>query len=350
MSTANWDFEAFYLNHRRLSQLLGADTYAGALGRRFTNLPQSIAVSAELAAGAEILREWLCTTNDVKSIEEVILRRSASVGMLFTAHRDFYGRGIKGPREGENRPLLHTTYRGLQDENDIKLKVRLHHSHLAPGSPADYLSGHVGSIFVLGSIQSVSPSTIEAAPIFIGRRVDRRSGITFPITWTASEITIDQIDSFSKVREEQPATSFASMRDISEEDVKNAIRSITGEPFEQKDWGGETSDLFTTRLVVEAQRIATAFVFKGPARWGTMTLAHLGKNGDQICRLASEPADLLVVQHCCQVHNGVRLMLRAFCNQVGANRRRFCIIDGCDSVRLLRAYGKCGLQPLGPAD
>jgi hypothetical protein len=347
---ADWDLEGFYLNQRRLSQLMGVDSFTAAFGGRFANLPKNLVVHAELAAGTEILKEWLRVTEDVKTIEEVILKRSARVGMLFTAHRDFYGKGIKAARKGTGSPLIHATYRGLQSVNDVKLNVWLHNSHLAPGSPEDYLSGHAGNVFVIGSIQRVSQTIIETAPIFIGRRVDRRDGITFPISWKNSEITIDQIDSFSKVRKERTAQSFAPMKNIPEVDVKKAIRSIIGEPYDQKDWGGETSDLFTNRLIVEGQRVATAFVLKGPSRWGTMTLAHLGKNGDQICRLASEPADLLVVQHCCQVHGGVRIMLRAFCNQISTHRRRFCIIDGCDTVRLLRAYGKCGLQPLGPAN
>lgn len=70
-----------------------------------------------------------------------------------------------------------------------------------------------------------------------------------------------------------------------------------------------------------------------------MGLNHLGKNNDQIVRLSQEPANLLIVQHCHDVLPPVRATLRAFTVQAGGGRR-YCIIDGRDSLRLLRAYGK----------
>ena len=69
-----------------------------------------------------------------------------------------------------------------------------------------------------------------------------------------------------------------------------------------------------------------------------MSLNHLGKNNDQIVRLAHEPADVLFVQHCHDILPSVRETLRAFAVQ--PNRpRRYCLIDGRDSLRLLNAYG-----------
>lgn len=41
-----------------------------------------------------------------------------------------------------------------------------------------------------------------------------------------------------------------------------------------------------------------AFALKSPAKFQPMTIADLGKNGDQVCRLAHTIADLLVVQDC----------------------------------------------------
>jgi hypothetical protein len=68
-----------------------------------------------------------------------------------------------------------------------------------------------------------------------------------------------------------------------------------------------------------------------------MKATHLGKNGDQITRLASEPAQLLVLQHCHLVSRPVREQLRAFAVNPCAPRR-YCIIDGPDTYRLLKAY------------
>jgi hypothetical protein len=65
-----------------------------------------------------------------------------------------------------------------------------------------------------------------------------------------------------------------------------------------KDWSGEQSDLFISALKVDGEPYAAAFAFKGPAKFKPMTLAELGKNGDQVVRLYAEPADILVLQHC----------------------------------------------------
>jgi len=68
-----------------------------------------------------------------------------------------------------------------------------------------------------------------------------------------------------------------------------------------------------------------------------MKLTHLGKNNDQILRLAEEPADVLFVQHCHDISPVVRKTLRAFAVQPG-NPRRYCLVDGRDSLKLLKAY------------
>jgi hypothetical protein len=70
-----------------------------------------------------------------------------------------------------------------------------------------------------------------------------------------------------------------------------------------------------------------------------MTPNHLGKNNDQIYRLANEPAGLFVVQHCHEIGQAVRATLRAFSIQPG-QQRLYCLIDGRDSLRILQAYGK----------
>jgi hypothetical protein len=74
-----------------------------------------------------------------------------------------------------------------------------------------------------------------------------------------------------------------------------------------------------------------------------MTMAHLGKNGDQIDRLFSEPAELLILQHCHEVTPPVRGAMRAYAQQMG-RLRLFGIIDGYDTVRLFRAYKKSELH------
>ncbi len=155
---------------------------------------------------------------------------------------------------------------------------------------------------------------------------------------------IDGIDSFIKVRDaafSRTKRDLEQLRSVSEREIKKAFAEIIGEPTVPKDWGGERSDLFTSRVVIDGERIPAAFAFKGPAQFKPLTPAGLGKNGDQIDRLFTEPAELLVLQHCHEITPSVRGMMRAYAQQIG-NPRLFCLIDGYDSARLLRAYGKCG--------
>jgi hypothetical protein len=148
---------------------------------------------------------------------------------------------------------------------------------------------------------------------------------------------VEDFDEFSQVRTIDKPADFLPMKDISEHAFKKALAQILGDST-GVDWGGETSDHFTSHIHLKGHRVAAAFLLKGPARFAPMALNHLGKNNDQIVRLAKEPADVLIVQHCHQITPAVRATLRAFAVQpYGA--RRYCLIDGRDSLWLLQAYG-----------
>jgi len=129
-----------------------------------------------------------------------------------------------------------------------------------------------------------------------------------------------------------------AMRDISEKAFKTCLAEILGDAA-GKDWGGEASDHFSAHMHLRGRPVSAAFLLKGPAHFAPMSLNHLGKNNDQIYRLASEPADVLFVQHCHEITPPVRATLRAFAVQP-SRPRRYCLIDGRDSLRLLRAYDK----------
>jgi hypothetical protein len=73
------------------------------------------------------------------------------------------------------------------------------------------------------------------------------------------------------------------LRNLPEKDVKQAFTEIVAEPTVPKDLG-ERSDLFASWIKLETWRISAAFAFTGPTKFHPMTLADLGKNGDQIDR------------------------------------------------------------------
>jgi CubicO group peptidase (beta-lactamase class C family) len=76
---------------------------------------------------------------------------------------------------------------------------------------------------------------------------------------------------------------------------------------------------------------------RGPARFKRLTLAHAGKNGDQLVRAFNEPVDLVILQHCHAVTPAVREVMGALAVRLG---RRYCVIDGADTMRLLKAVGQ----------
>jgi len=154
----------------------------------------------------------------------------------------------------------------------------------------------------------------------------------------AEFITIDSIDSFSKIR---TVTASIDTGAFGEEKIKHGFQKIVGEAGTFKDWGGERSDLFTTRFIFKGKRIPTAIAFKGKGTRGKLIPAKMGKNGDQIGRLFSEPAQLFLVVYNGQIDSSVISQMRAFAiaTALGGNKKPyFGIIDGNDLGRLVSAY------------
>ena len=148
---------------------------------------------------------------------------------------------------------------------------------------------------------------------------------------------IEDIDEFERVRETPKPDSVEIMKDVTERGFKRCLAKILGDRT-TNDWGGEQSDHYTAHIHLKGRRTTPAFLLKGPARFVPMTLNHLGKNNDQIYRLSQEPAEVLIVQHSHEITPPVRATLRAFAVQPG-RPRRYCLIDGRDSLWLLEAYG-----------
>jgi hypothetical protein len=152
------------------------------------------------------------------------------------------------------------------------------------------------------------------------------------------QITVDDIDSFTKVRKISDA---ADVDPPSESEFKKGIQSIIGELGKFTDWGGERNDLFTTRIVLRGKRRPTAFAFKGPGTSGKLTPGKMGKNGDQIQRLFLGPSEVFILQYWGQVDESVldQKKLLAIATSFKEDRLLyFGIIDGEDSGRLVRAY------------
>lgn len=155
----------------------------------------------------------------------------------------------------------------------------------------------------------------------------------------ARHITIDDIDSFSKVLDIDEIPS--EYTKIYETKFKAGVAAILGEKDRFKDWGGELNDLSSTKVRIDGKRRMAAFAFKGRGTSGKLTPGKMGKNGDQIQRLFRCPADVYIVQYWRNVDDSVYEQMTQFAQLKSYFENRtiwYGVIDGDDSNRLMLAY------------
>ena len=154
-----------------------------------------------------------------------------------------------------------------------------------------------------------------------------------------SQITIDDIDTFSQVRKIIEVNK--KHIPYSEEKIKEGFKKVLGEEGDFIDWGGEKNDLFTTRLKINRKRIVAVFGFKGKGTKGILTPKKMGKNADQIQRLFQSNADCYMIQYWGQINESILDQMKSFAIAKSVTERRkifFGIIDGKDTRRLILAY------------
>jgi hypothetical protein len=348
----DFDLTCWYLNERRAIELVGVDAVLPQLNRLgVIGADDQLRKNAKLAMLTDALERWLKSQNP-PTLGQLLISGTIRAGQVFTLYTNFRCRGLMTVLravEVNKTPVSPAVASAKLDDlaTGWRIDCRFHSEHLTSPSSWSELSGQ-RRLLLIGLITGISEKAIEAIPFVIANPI---SDLGRPKTligrhwYNRLEVFADSIDTFEAIRK-IPALRdkhvIEVLRSIPEQQVKEAFAEIIGEPIVPKDWGGERSDLLSARVVLEGNRITAAFAFKGPAKFEPMTLAQLGKNGDQIDRLFSEPADLLVLQHCHAITASVRGAMRAYAQQMG-NPRLFCLIDGYDTVRLFRAYARCGL-------
>jgi hypothetical protein len=193
-------------------------------------------------------------------------------------------------------------------------------------------------------------SLTRRLPEFI-RALERVTGVNLtrytdlPIR---TRLYVEDIDSFRKVRDVNPATvshllSNEGYLDQPEDFIQMVLEQILDVPFHKRDWGGEINDLYTANVVVNGSRTATAFLLKGHGlKRKVLKIRDCGQNGDQLVRLFDSPAQLFVVQFVGEISENV---IRDVEGKVNERRSRgksawYCIMNGQDTARVLHAYGK----------
>jgi hypothetical protein len=209
---------------------------------------------------------------------------------------------------------------------------------LAEGYKRGYRQAIIGLLHDRDDKFEIEPIVIGAPWLDHPRNPDGGRAV-----WVAhdyGEILPEDIAEFNRMREVTVVNAdewMSVMKSVPESHVKKSIAELLKEP-PKDDWGGEENDHFSANVTVAERRRTAAFLLKGPARFREMTPAMCGKNGDQIYRLVRAGADISVIQHNHLVGPAVRETIRSMVVTPG-RPRKFCVIDGQATYRLLKGYG-----------
>lgn len=349
------NFSALFLSLKRLSEVVSLPAWLNPNARVIhevaTDAQQRVRLVAVLEEG---VLSWL-ERSQLPTLGELIVGKTLKAGAFFTHYGTFYGRGVASAamRYADHKPLKEPPQIRAKLEvfhPGATIEMQIHPENYTSVSAAGELSGQK-RLLVVGRLTEPELPALRAQAYAIGHfhlelRAPSAGGDPFELLQNHMEVFVTEIDTFGRADEirTRPTTGeLARLKDVPEERIKETFAEIIGEPFVPKDWGGERSDLVTSNVVFKGRRAVTAFAFKGPAKFKPLTVADLGKNGDQISRLFTEPADLVVLQHCHEITSAVRDHMRAFATRIG-RLRPFCLIDGADTVRIMKAYTKLGFR------
>lgn len=155
------------------------------------------------------------------------------------------------------------------------------------------------------------------------------------------KITIDDIDSFAKVKE---VMWDRSPLPVDERKFKEGLQRVINEQGTFEDWGGELNDLFSTRLILKGERKNVAFGLKGKGMTGRLTPKKMGHRGDQVQRLFRTPAEVFIIQYWSQIDESIIEQMENFArakSAVDGKKIYYGIIDGQDTMRVIKAYANC---------
>jgi hypothetical protein len=212
---------------------------------------------------------------------------------------------------------------------------------LAEGSGKGYVQSIIGRLHDEPGRYRIEPLVI-GSPWFDHPRNGEESGELLWFGREFGEIIPEDIEQFGEIKNATAASAEewqSVMSKLPEQTVKECFASLLVEPT-KKDWGGESDDHFSANVTVGGRRRTAAFLLKGPTNFREMTLDMTGKRADQIYRLTRTDAEIYVVQHSHLIGDAVRGTLRALTIYPGGRKKKYCVVDGLATYRILKGYGK----------
>jgi len=336
---SDYTFLLWFAHARHLAAVLPrlrADQFLAEINN--SSLPDAMVRGLYYQHACEVAVDDVVRSATVLPLGEPALVGGEVAQRLVFVEQDFYFRGMGSPA-----PDRTVTFKAaIRSAPGWTLSGEFSARHLLNDTAMSRLSGH-STTALLGYVRAVDEDArhVTLVPLMFGDPIHRAES---ELEWTGPvtmETHPSQVDEFT-LAELPTGFRITQMKQYPEMQIKKWLAEIIGEPHVPKDWGGETSDLFSARLHVNGRPQRAAFLLKGPAHFRPMTIAALGKNGDQIDRLLSEPADIFVIQHCHHVTTAVRRMAYnyTFVHSLQHESATFMILDGTDTYRLLLARGK----------
>jgi|SRR5579864_610903 len=283
-----------------------------------------IANLAELLANAPTRQALVRAVNfgkkRVKSVGELAATLSSEIGKKITAKRvteigkPLVNLAFAQERISENGRKT-TAYAKLDRHRDVKEALKLaannkkRESYHTKSNPKIKVVGHT--------------VTIKA-----------------PFVPKVKTVYVDDVKEFEKVKSIKSVPATMSPPRLPEAVVKKGIVKLLGEELDPKDWGGESNDIFTTRVTVNGKRKRAAFALKGPAATGPLVPGKMGKNGDQIQRLFGSPAQVFIVQYEEEIKQSIIELMASLATAKALTEREvyYGVIDMTDTYRLRLAY------------
>jgi hypothetical protein len=325
--------EPYFLHQDQVQSLLGEQRTESARARAARRNDPEAALPYILA---EKLAEALPTLG-VSELATCALKQDLRTGQIVGAEHEF---GFQRDWDHDAPGYKPVTFTAVLDAGrPVRVTGTFNSARTASSSATGNLTGSRRA-YLIGTVTDLASERIELRPVFIGIRslVDddlAAEGLAPGLRVYPSDIgQFRGIDFACPVSEAE----LEAVLHVPEDTVKRAFAGLIGESYVPKDWGGERSDLYSSRVFARGCQVSAAWLFKGPSYPRAMDVKALGKNGDQIDRLFTEPADLLVLQHCHQIKPTVVGMMDAYAHDA-RRPRSFMIIDGADTGRILRSLG-----------
>lgn len=338
--SASVRLEAWFLHEERVFKMVRPEDQA-AFASRISDDPFFGPLSRRHAL--EAVLERVLETGAVASLVVARIEGSLRPGNLVWLDQALYYKGSNAAHEtkkAESAERVAASFSGkLNVDDSVTVTGDFNVVRITGSTGVERLSGRRRH-YIVGFIDDLTDDQIQLRPIFIGSRLTAPDDVGFQQDiYDTLKVFPSRVDQFHEVDFTSRLTKkdLEQLRDVPESQVKGWFAEIIGEPEVPKDWGGEQFDLWSSRLTIDGQPMHAAFAFKGPAKFHPMVIADLGKNGDQIDRLAQTDADLLVVQHCHAITAPVVNMLAAYAERP-RQPRRYLLIDGYDTLRILRHF------------